>query len=58
MGKIVKVRVKEGWRGQKPDKTWAEEGDTFAIDEDLVSKRWMEVMPAETKPAKGDPKAN
>jgi hypothetical protein len=35
----VKVRAK--YRGQKPDRTWAEEGEVFEIDAKLFSKRWM-----------------
>lgn len=40
----IKVRAK--LKGQKPDMTWATEGDIFEIDPDLFSKRWMEKITA------------
>lgn len=41
----IKVRAK--LKGQKPDMTWAQEGDVFEIDPDLFSKRWMEKITAD-----------
>jgi len=38
---MADVRVKAKRRGQKPDGTWAEEGDEFTVPEKLVSDRWM-----------------
>lgn len=39
---MADVAVKAKRRGQKPDGTWAEEGEVFKIDTKLFSKRWME----------------
>jgi hypothetical protein len=49
----VKVRAK--YRGQKPDFTWAEEGEVFEIDAKLFSERWMEKVTAKEAKAKAEP---
>ena len=49
----VLVRAKR--RGQKPDRTWVEEGDVFKIDAAQFSKRWMvKVEPPKRGKAKAD----
>jgi len=40
MPKTVKVRAKRA--GQKPDFTWAREGEVFEVEETKFSRRWME----------------
>mgnify|MGYP000244668114 CR=1 FL=1 len=44
---MADVQVKAKLRGQKPDRSWANEGEAFTIDERLVSKRWMTVLGVE-----------
>lgn len=44
------IKVKAKLKGQKPDMTWAKEGDIFEVDPDLFSKRWMvKITAAEAK---------
>jgi hypothetical protein len=38
---MAKVKVKARVRGQKPDRTWAKEGETFEVEEGMISYRWM-----------------
>lgn len=50
MGKLIRVVATE--RGQKLDRTWAQPGDAFDIDEKLFSPLWMAKAKAEKpKPA-------
>jgi hypothetical protein len=39
---MADVTVRAKWRGQRPDGTWAQEGDVFTVPADKVSSRWME----------------
>jgi hypothetical protein len=50
---MAEMKVRAKYRGQKPDRTWAEEGEVFEIDAKLFSKRWMEKVVA--KVAKAEP---
>ena len=52
---MAEVKVRAKLRGQKPDLTWAKEGELFEIDAKLFSKRWMEKVTA--KQAKAEPVA-
>lgn len=57
MAKVIKVMAVHSG-GQKPDFTWAREGDVFDIPEDKFSARWMrkveEPKKAPAKAAKAD----
>lgn len=46
---MAKIDVVAKSAGQKPDRTWAAEGETFSVPEELFSPRWMRKV--EEKPA-------
>ena len=52
MAKTVTVQAR--FPGQKPDRSWAAEGDVFDVPEDKVSARWMVPVKAEKSKAKAD----
>jgi len=50
MAKTIKVKAKHPV--QKPDMTWASEGEIFDIEEHRFSKRWMVKGDGRSKAAK------
>lgn len=38
---MAKIKVKARVRGQKPDRSWAAEGEVFEVEEAKFSERWM-----------------
>lgn len=45
------VQVIARRKGQKPDGTWAREGEVFEVSSGLVSRRWMRPVTAEERKA-------